>query len=169
MVEEIGRKIPLSQGMYAIVDKDDYKWLVKWKWSVLHANTPRPYAVRMHEKDGKKGQLLMHRQILNTPDGYDTDHIDGDTLNNRRSNLRIATRVQNNGNARLNKRNTSGYRGVSYDKTRMKWAAYIWKNNRKYFLGRFSTSEEAAIAWNNAALEYFGEFAKLNEVKNGNS
>lgn len=95
---------------------------------------------------------------MNPPEGLVVDHINGNKLDNRRSNLRICTQSQN-----LNGRNTNkGYIGVSWDKFRGKWKANIGKDYQKIFLGRFDTAEEAARVYDEKAVELFGEFARLN-------
>lgn len=92
----------------------------------------------------------------------DIDHIDRSRSNNRLTNLREASRAQNNGNSGLMRTNTSGKRGVSFERSRNKWAAYIWRGNRKYHLGYFSSCDDAGRAYDHAAAEYFGDFASLN-------
>lgn len=92
------------------------------------------------------------------------DHINGEAADNRLCNLRIATRSQNNGNTRLPSHNTSGYKGVSFYKQTNRWQAYIKKDGQRYHLGFFATAEEAAAAYDRAAVEFFGEFAKTNEA-----
>lgn len=92
------------------------------------------------------------------------DHIDGDPLNNRKSNLRFCTNAENTKNQRKKKNNTSGFKGVSWDKEKKKWAAQITVNQKKIWLGTFEDKVEAAKAYNKAAIKYHGEFAYLNKV-----
>jgi hypothetical protein len=92
------------------------------------------------------------------------DHINGNTLDNRKENLRICTQNQNGKNRLLNKNNVSGYKGVTYKKANKLWCAQIVVNYHKMYLGLFTTAEAAALAYNEAAKKYHGEFAKLNEV-----
>jgi hypothetical protein len=89
------------------------------------------------------------------------DHIDSDGLNNRLSNLREATRMQNTRNARLKRSNTSGYKGVSFRKDSGKWMASIHANGRKMYLGKYETPEEAHAAYVAAAHKFHGEFARV--------
>ncbi|WP_161594461.1 HNH endonuclease [Pantoea agglomerans] len=97
------------------------------------------------------------------PNG-DIDHIDGNRANNCFSNLREATRSQNMANLRGNAKNTSGFKGVRFVARVKRWSAEITANHKRYHLGYFSSIEDAAMAYNNAAIKHFGEFARLNEV-----
>src|SRR5688572_24444050 len=101
--------IPLTQGKFAKVDDADYECLSQWKWMVTHYG----YACRFLQKDKKKRVIWMHRVINNTPDGMLTDHVNHDTLDNRRENLRTATHAYNNHNSRKRVDGvTSSYKGV---------------------------------------------------------
>lgn len=157
------KEIPLSQDKVALVDDDMYDYLSKWKWC-YH----KGYAARNElfiTASGEKARKLvrMHRVIMNAPDGMDVDHRWGDTLDNRKENLRICTRQQNSCNkAQVN--NTSGFKGVSWHKARNKWRAQIKLNQRQIHLGYFNNKTEAAKAYNAAALQYQGEFALLNQI-----
>lgn len=104
---------------------------------------------------------LMHYGVFPKDD---LDHIDRNRKNNRIGNLREASRVQNNGNSSVPKHNTSGYKGVQWCATSNKWRVCIYKQNKKYWLGRYKTIEEAAKVYHEAAIEYFGEFAKTSFV-----
>ncbi len=104
----------------------------------------------------------MHRIIMNAPVGKQVDHINHNGLDNRKENLRLATPAQNQANQKLSKANTSGFKGVSFDKKKKKWAAYIGKQSRN--LGRFLDIRDAARAYNDAAKLAYGEFAKLNPL-----
>jgi hypothetical protein len=109
----------------------------------------------------------LHRFLLNLEvgDSKIVDHIDRNPLNNTKVNLRLCSGAQNQGNRKINKNNTSGYRGVSWEKTNQKWKACVYKNNKQIWLGLFDSKEKAAIAYNDAAIIYFGDFATLNFVK----
>jgi hypothetical protein len=104
----------------------------------------------------------MGRAILNAPAGMIVDHRDGDGLNNQRENLRLCTHSQNMQNRRLQRNNRSGYKGVYWIKAQGVWAARITVNRVPINLGRFDTAEQAARAYDEAALKYHGEFARLN-------
>ncbi len=151
--------VPLSQGKFAIIDAVDAERILPYKW---HCSLG--YAVRNRRKpDGPGAPIIrMHRVINDTPDGMETDHVDGDRLNNRRSNLRSVTMSQNSCNSRTYASNTSGYRGVSWAKREKRWTAQIWLNQKHRHVGYFATAEEAARARDAAALEVHGEFAILN-------
>lgn len=154
------RKIKLTKGYETIVDGDDFEWLNQWSWYYAHG-----YAVRtIYDDKGKPYQLRMHRLIINTPDGLDTDHINGDKLDNQRHNLRPATRSQNVANTFVEKQNKSGYKGVSWKKTNKKWCAQIRVDNVVKHIGLFDNKKDAAKAYNKAAKKYFKEFAYLNEI-----
>lgn len=109
-------------------------------------------------------RLTMHRFIMGQPDSS-IDHINGIKTDNRRSNLRICNQSQNCANSKISKNNTSGFKGVSWNKALLKWHAYIMVNRKRKHLGYFTNKTKAALIYNEAALVYFGEFAKLNEVK----
>jgi hypothetical protein len=150
--------IPLTQGKEAIVDDDDYEWLNQWKWCFVKTG----YAIRGKRRP-ERGIILMHREIMHTPNGMYTDHINGDKLCNLRCNLRICTASQNIANTNKLQNNTSGYKGVYFEKERNKWVAGIHdKKNRHIKLGRFKNKIDAAKAYDKAAREMFGEFAKTN-------
>lgn len=152
------QKIALSKqgknkGKYfALVDNKDFDWLNKWNWFLNSG-----YAVR--KEKGKN--ILMHRLILNTPEGKDSDHINMNRLDNRCENLRIATRSENMMNG-CKSNNTSGYKGVCWNKLANKWRVQIKLNRKNIFLGYFTNKLEAAHAYNLKAKELFGKFAYLN-------
>jgi hypothetical protein len=157
--------IELSQGMRAMVDDEDYEWLSQWKWSYFK-NARRPgvgYAMRSMEGDNKK-KIYMHRVITSAGLGQEVDHINGNKLDNRRCNLRIATRQENARNCPKARRvnNTSQYKGVHRVSETHGWRATIKADDGGIFLGTYQTERMAAIAYDRAALEYHGEFANLN-------
>lgn len=132
--------INLTQGKRAIVDDEDYEWLSQWKWCFS-----KGYAAR--RKPGARGSLLfMHRVLNQTPTGLDTDHINRVKLDNRRENLRSATRSQNVFNNGKHINNSSGCRGVHQNSLRGDWEAYITINYKRIHLGRFTTFEDAVQA-----------------------
>ena len=155
------KRIPLTRGKYAIVDDKDYEWLGQWRW-YCDQDERMGYAVRGATVNGKRTTLQMHRVILNLKKGEITDHINGNGLDNRRCNLRKCTPSQNMWNRRKPKNNTSGYIGVDWHKRDKKWQARICRDRKQKHLGCFDDIEEAARAYDRAALELHGEFALLN-------
>lgn len=133
----------------------EFAYLERHKWSLSHG-----YAVAMI--DGKRAAL--HRLVLGSPVGEDVDHINGDRLDNRKNNLRICSRAQNNFNRGLTDKNRTGYKGVYYHKAAKKFAARIQFMRKSYHLGLFNSKLDAADAYDKAAYKYFGEFARLNRV-----
>lgn len=153
------KKIPLTKGKYALVDDGDFEWLNEHKWCVSHG-----YAVRRLSKAEGFRVVFMHRVIANTPENMKTDHINGDTLDNKRTNLRVCTQAQNVANRRKQPGTTSTYKGVSWQKYAKKWQAHISEKNRSKYLGLYADEAGAAKAYNVAAQELFGVFAKLNDI-----
>lgn len=159
------KKIKLTQGKFALVDACDYEYLNQWKWyTEKHRSTF--YAVRNSKKDESKEQRLvrMHQVILQRMGikFQQTDHVDGNGLNNCRSNLRAATCQENNFNRNTSKNNTSGCKGVSWHKRDQKWQVRIMINSKRIHLGYFDDIKDAARAYNQAAKKHFGKFARLN-------
>jgi hypothetical protein len=159
---EVMKQIQLTQGKQALVDDADYPTLNRVKWYAL-AKGPQTYAVHSHYEDGKKAptRWFMHRVILQLKKGQIGDHINGNGLDNRRRNLRKATRMQNAQNRRNNRNNTSGYKGVYWFPSTGRWRARIQINNRQISLGIFDTPEEAATMYQLIALAHFGDFARI--------
>lgn len=161
------RTIPLTYGKEAIVDATDYEWLSKRRCYAVE-KSGRWYAAVVqyrgkHLQHQPTQSIGMHRLILNAPPGFQVDHINGDGLDNRRSNLRLATYSQNQANRHTRIfTNTSGYRGVSFKKQDRRWRAQITVEGRYQHLGYFNTPEEAARAYDRAFYEAFGEYATLN-------
>ena len=157
----MAKRIPLTRGKYALVDEADYDRLMQHKWFLSHTG----YAIR-RVWDGRKNTTEhMHRTVIGEScEGFDVDHINGNTLDNRRCNLRVATRSQNMANTGPHV-DGSGYKGVTYDKRRNRYFARICQNYKTHFLGYYATAEEAAEAYNQAAVNAFGEYSRLNKIK----
>ena len=161
------KKIPLTQGKFALVDDEDYNELSKHKWLAAKCCN-KLYARRaIWIKGGNRSVWMsMHTQLLNPPPGYECDHINGDGLDNRRANLRIATRAQNQQNRLKKTGTTSRYKGVSLTPDGTKWTAHIrWTADgieRQKRLGAFLSEEYAARIYDSAATILFKEFARLN-------
>lgn len=163
------KEIKLTQGKVALVDDEDYGFLNHWKWH-LHKNIHGMYATRcatLH--DGKRSQVFMHRVIMGVYDSQILiDHKDRDGLNNQRYNIRNASHMNNMYNKVSAKNSSSKYKGVSLcrskykDRVYLAWMAEISREGKKFYLGRFKNEDEAALAYNNAAVQLHGEFARLN-------
>lgn len=147
------KEIPLSKGKVAIVDDCDYEYLSRWRWYYSSG-----YAKRTVYK-GKN--VYMHRDLANTPDGMDTDHINHNKLDNRRENLRACTRTQNQRNISMIKSNKSGKKGVSWHSSAKKWEACIKFCGKKIYLGIYDDVEDASRAYNEKSVELFGEFSHI--------
>lgn len=161
------KKIPLTKGLFALVDDEDFDFLNQWKWHAHEGGEGLFYAIRTEWIKGGKGKSIhhrMHRVIMKVSDrSILVDHRNGNGLDNQKLNLRKCTHEQNESNRRgLNSNNTSGYRGVHFNKKMQRWQSAIWKKNKITYIGIFDTKEEAALAYNKKAIELRGEFAKLN-------
>jgi hypothetical protein len=148
--------IPLTQSQVAMVDPEDYDELMKRRWT-LNRNRGNLYAIRRV----KRRQILMHRVIMNAPDGMVVDHIDGNGLNNCKSNLRICTREQNRYNTRP-RGGMSHFKGVTYRKSVDKYTAVIGYKRDKFEIGEFDDPLDAARARDLVARALQGEHAWLN-------
>lgn len=155
----MSKTIALTQGKHAVVDDEDYASLSQWKWFARKVGGTF-YAARCIRESGKKKFVHMHRVVNGTPDGFVTDHRNGDGLDNRRANLRTATVSQNGGNVAARSHSKSKIKGVYFDEARNKWAADIQAGGRRKRLGRFDTQDAAAAAYQSAASALFGEFSR---------
>jgi hypothetical protein len=151
--------VPLTKGYEAIIDVADIPLVEAHNW-YAHVQSHAVYAECSLQRNKNRHALIMHRVIMGDPAGFDIDHRDGDGLNNRRSNLRIATRAQNLHNQRIVRRNTSGFKGVSWNKRDHKWQARIYVNNKQFSLGYHATPELAHAAYCEASARLHGEFGR---------
>ena len=157
------KMIQLTQDKVTIVDDEDYAKFGHLKWHYSHGRAMR--------RDGykKKTNYWLHREIMGNPDGLVVDHINGNPLDNRKSNLRICTQAMNCKNVSKTKKKTSSvYKGVYYaPRNKNKWQAYIGSSStgKRINLGSYATEEQAAKAYNDAAISLYGEFAKLNILR----
>lgn len=158
------KEIQLTKGYAALVDDEDYEWPSQIRWYVTisyHEGTDKVrtvYALRGENRrlgERRQTPVAMHRLIMGAPRNREVDHIDGNGLNNQRSNLRLATRAQNSRNRKPNRSNLSGYKGVVPREGR-------WEATINFTIGKYDTAEEAARAYDAKARELFGEFAYLN-------
>lgn len=154
--------VPLTKGYVAIIDADDAERVLAMKWQASVGPTGLVYAVHSQCIDGKYSKLKLHNFLMEPPAGMEVDHENHDTLDNRRSNLRICTHGQNMANASYVSK--SGYRGVSIAKhlTTRPYRAALRQHGKVHHLGYFPTAEDAARAWDACAKEMHGEFATLN-------
>lgn len=147
-------------GAYQVIlDDCDFRIISSHNWRISKHKRSNYAITTINETT-----VGMHQLIKPTDDPtLIIDHIDDNGLNNQRDNLRLITKGDNNRRARISTVNTSGYKGVSYDPNRDKYYAYIQHNGKSINLGRWSTAEKAATAYNSKAKELFGEFARLNK------
>lgn len=151
--------VPLTRGLFAIVDAADFEWVSQWKWYAVG----RPgayYAVRTERSNGKQWAVRLHRELLKPKPDEQVDHINRNTLDNRRGNLRLATSAQNGAN-RAYRVARSGFRGVHAQKSG-RWKATLCCGYQRLCAGTYDTAVEAARAYDALALTKFGEFANLN-------
>jgi hypothetical protein len=158
-----------------LFDEEDRELVESHIWYVLprgntyyaQANIPHPDGGWYIYPSGKRRQrrqttLFLHRLLMNPPKGMVIDHINHNGLDNRKENLRICTNAENVRNSRNSQNNTSGYKGVCWDKSNKKWKARIGKDYKQIHIGCFDILEEAARAYDAKAKELFGEYAQLN-------
>lgn len=152
------REISLTRGYSALVDDADHDWLLSLgKWQASLTRGGAAYAIHSM----KRGRYYLHRLLV--PGAVMVDHINGDTLDNRRVNLRAATAAQNARNSRAQIRSATQFKGVYRHRSTVNpWRAALSINQRQLSLGAYATPEDAARAYDAAAAEHFGEFARLN-------
>jgi len=151
------KKIKLTTGEYTLISNKDFKKTIKYNYYLKNG-----YA----QTTSFRNRIYLHRLIMDFPKkGLEIDHKDGNRLNNQRSNLRICTRKQNQGNRVSGKNSSSKFKGVSWEKKKLKWRASMTCNKKTIYLGSFKVEEDAALAYNKMAKKYFGKFARLNIIK----
>jgi hypothetical protein len=158
------KQIPLTQGKFAIVDDEDFEELSKHKWHTLRDKKGHLSAVRniRLESEGKRTLIYMHRLITLTPKGLCVDHINGNSLDNRRKNLRVCTSPQNSCNQKKRSNGKVEYKGVSRKNGRDVFVCQIQVGKKKMHIGYFTCKIDAARAYDDAAKIHHGEFARLN-------
>jgi hypothetical protein len=159
--------IKLTKGFACKVDKEDYEYLSQFKWRYHNGYASRNEVTwcPLAKKTVKTKQITLHRLIIACPDGMTVDHINGDKLDNRKSNLRICNHQQNCWNRPLQNNSTTGSRGVSYHKKMGKWMVYLTYNGKRKHLGYFSSLEEATARYDEEASKHYGEYARLNDIR----
>jgi hypothetical protein len=148
-----------------LIDFDDLEKAREFTgtWTIFGSNNSL-YARATKKRNDKTIQLLLHRLLTNCETGKIVDHINHNTLDNRKKNLRVCTSSQNQSNRTSLIAKTSNYKGVYFDKERRKWTAQITVNRKGIYLGRYLNEKKAAQRYNEAAIKYFGEFALINNL-----
>ena len=154
--------VPLTKGYEAIIDVADVPRVSGFHWHarVRHSADGAVRSVYAAAKPNGKTHIHMHRILNRTPEGYETDHVDGNGLNNRRANLRTASTRQNQGNSRLRTDNTTQVKGVYWDSARGKFSAQLFDSGKNHHLGRFDDIEAARTAVEAARKDLHGAFAR---------
>lgn len=156
--------VPLTKGLFALVDAVDYESVSKYTWTALTTSRSN-YAVRGYRIGGKSQMDLLHRVIMNAPSGMQVDHIDSNGLNCRRGNMRVCTVKQNHQNTRKPlSAKTSRFKGVYWLTQRAKWVARLHWDGKGHTLGYFNDETKAAARYNEEAVRRFGEFSLLNAL-----
>jgi hypothetical protein len=149
----MAKKIPLGHGQFAIVDDEDYEKVCRYKWHAMSGSkNPHHYAVT---------KIRMHRLVIDAPPDFMVDHINGDTLDNRKANLRLCTNSQNQQNT-ASRGGSSKYKGVSFLKKKGKWIAAFQFDSHRYYCGMWDSEEDAARAVDKKRGEVCGDFASKN-------
>jgi len=158
------KEINLSKDKLTIIDDEDFEKVNKYKWHYSLVKGHIGYAKRSIRMKKKIKTMYLHRFILDLKGKKKVDHINGNTLDNRRINLRTCNDTQNQRNRRKSKnKSSSSYKGVCWMKNLKKWRSRITYNKKNIHLGFFEDELEAAKAYNKGAKKYFKEFAKFNE------
>lgn len=156
-------KIEISKDVFILIDDEDVLLFINRRWHPFRNRKNGLIYVRGWDKLGKK-KVFLHKEVMKDFSKNPIDHINGNTLDNRKCNLRICSTKDNIRNRTKHKNNTSGYKGVYKVAKCDSWKAMIGVDKKRIYLGRFKTKEEAALAYNHAAIKYFGEFANLNKL-----
>ena len=159
-------EIALSNGEIALIDDEDYPLVSTYRWAASRGPDGKPYATaRIQHGRGKERfytTLRMHRLIMEAERGEEIDHINMNTLDNRRANLRKATKAQNMANRNRTARSTSGWKGVHFHKGAGNWMAEIKAEGTRFYLGLFDRCELAGLAYDCASRVVHGEFCRPN-------
>ena len=160
------KEIPLTKGFVTLVDDEDFERVSARRWYAQARKSGKPYAVcAVRVNRGPRGRKIwfLHWEVLSPRPGWEIDHINGDPLDNRRQNLRYVTHGQNQQNCSRRTESRKGiFKGVCWHRQRQKWVAQIAPGGKHVHLGLFDSEEAAARAYDQAAQQFFGEFARLN-------
>jgi hypothetical protein len=157
-------RIALGYNRYALIDHEDLERVVEYRWYYSYKGKHVRATVSMGKGSNKFKTVLLHRFIMNAPDDLQVDHINEDVLDNRKQNLRLCTHGENGQNRGKQKNGKNPYKGITQNPNSKRWMAHIGYNKKHYYLGTYATPEEAARAYNEAALKHHGAFAKLNVI-----
>ncbi len=161
----IMKEIQLTQGKVALVDDEDFEYLNQFKWQAKKTHSNNYYAGRwLRLSKGIRIFITMQNEIIKPCKNFIVDHVNNIGIDNRKINLRVCNNLENMRNKNIYKNNSSGFKGVSWDKKRKKYYSYIRHNNLMYNLGHYIDPKDAARAYNEAAIKYHGEFANLNKI-----
>lgn len=159
------KTIKLTQGQIALIDDEMYDRVSYFKWYATKGTNTFYAKTSIKLSNDKWIEIRMHQLVTNFTHTM-VDHKDGDGLNNQRENLRLANRSENQWNRKkTSKTSSSNYKGVCWNKTSNNWISTIRINNKLKYLGSFDTERDAAIAYNNAAINMFSKYAKLNVIE----
>jgi hypothetical protein len=158
--------IKLTKGQRAKVDDKDYDYLMQWKWLCNNGYAARGVHIGYYPNKKPRCKLLyMHREIIQVPSELDVDHVDRDRLNNQRINLRACTSSQNCCNQKKHfDAKSSKYKGVHWNKHHKRWRVKLVVSGKRFDIGAYKTEEEAALAYNKAAIKHHKVFAVLNKI-----
>lgn len=159
------KKILLTQGQIALVDDEDFDFINQWKWYYEKKNRNNTgYAIRTVKINGKRKRLYMHRVLLKAPDGMEVDHKNMNGIDNRKENIRVCTCLENKRHYSVRRDNRTGIKGVSWDKRRQKYRVQISIKGKRLWLGTYNSLSDATTIYNEAARQYYKEFAYLNKI-----
>jgi len=164
------KEIPIAGGLVALVDDQDYELVSGYSWSVLSGRQTKYAVAYVRGSFPDCRRVLMHRLIMAATDGVGVDHKNRNGLDCQRGNLRLATESQNKANTEKQrtangKATTSAFKGVYWHRGGRKWLAQICVDGKRRYLGLFTSETDAAVAYNKAAIQAFGEFARTSAIQ----
>lgn len=157
--------VPLSKGLHSLIDSCDIPYVGQWNWRAeVHPGRIYARRIKSRHEDGDASAIRLHRDIIGAPRAYLVDHKNGNPLDNRRSNLRLASHQQNRHNSSISCVNKTGVKGISKTKSG-KWVSRIKIKDKEIHLGTFTYKSEAGDAYARASKAHHGEFARLTEER----